>query len=230
MAFKRKTIKSQQTVGSRLKTARKKLELTLEQAEEATKVRIKYLKAIEADNWSEFPSRIYVYGFVKRYADFLELDSEKVLEEFKSEFGQNKVSFISKGTNSFFDKIVVTPKFLIWTAVILVVGFLIGFIIVSTQQISKPPEIEIISPKEDVINVKDIVIEGKTLDTAVVEINGQLVNVDDKGYFQQKTALTEGINIFDIKSKSRVGKEQTKTIKILFSPTAPTATVTTTVK
>lgn len=224
MAFKRKTIKSQQTVGSRLKAARRKMELSLEQAEEATKVRIKYLKAIEADNWSEFPSRIYVYGFVKRYADFLEMDSSKVLEEFKTEFGQNKISFISKSTNSARSKLIITPKLIIWTSVIIVVGFLIGFIVVSTQKISKPPEIEILSPKDDVLNVKDIVIEGKTLDTAVVEINGQLVNVDDKGYFQQKTALSEGVNIFEIKSKSRVGKEQTKTLKILFSPVAATAT------
>lgn len=226
MAFKRKTIKTQQTVGSKLKSARRKMELSLEQAEEATKVRIKYLKAIEADNWSEFPSRIYVYGFVKRYADFLELDSEKVLEEFKAEFGQNKVSFISKSTGSIFDKLIITPKLIIWSLVILVLGFLIGFVVVSTQQISKPPEIEILSPKDDVLKVKDIVIEGKTLDTAVVEINGQLVNVDDKGYFQQKTVLNEGVNIFEIKSKSRVGKQQIRTLKILFSPNAPTTTPT----
>ena len=218
MAFKRKKIQTAQTVGGKLQAQRRKKKLTLEQAEEATKIRQKYLKAIESDNWSEFPSNIYVYGFVKKYAKFLELDEDEVVKNFKNEFGYKKnnsiINKIKKPTHT----LVVTPKLLLWSSLIIVIGFIVGYIIVSTQKISQPPEIEIISPKEDVIaTVRDIVIEGKTSVTAVMEINGQLVSVDDKGYFSQKTTLNEGINVFELKAKSRVGKEESKTIKVLYS-------------
>lgn len=215
MAFKRKKIKGIETVGAMLQLERKNKKLTIEDVEEATKVRGKYLMAIESGNWNEFPSRVYVYGFVKRYATFLELDSEKVLEDFRAEFGTGRASFLSKKTSTALDRIVITPRFLIITTVVVLVIALLGYIFVSAEKISRPPEIEIIAPKEEVTTLAELTIEGKTSNTAIVEINGQIVTVDDKGYFKQKTTLNEGVNLFEIDAKSRMGKESTKQIKIL---------------
>jgi cytoskeletal protein RodZ len=215
MAFKRKKIGGAETVGSKLQAERRKRKLTLENVEEATKVRIKYLKAIEAGSWNEFPSKVYVYGIVKRYATFLEMDSEKVLSDFRAEFGSSRLSFLSKKNSSVMDKIVITPKFLIIAFVSILVCVLLGYIFISAEKVSRPPEIEIIAPKEEVTKQSELSIEGKTSNTAIVEINGQLVSVDDKGYFKQKTTLNEGVNLFEITAKSRMGKEATKQIRIL---------------
>ena len=215
MAFKRKKIQTIQTVGSRLQAERRSKKLDIEDVEEATKVRSKYIRAIESGNWNEFPSKIYVYGFVKRYADFLGLDGEKISEDFKAEFGTNRVNLFSKKSNKLSDRIVVTPRFLVIGLVIILFVTLVGYIFVSAKEVSRPPEIQILAPTEEVTKANEISIEGKTSNTAIVEINGQLVNVDDKGYFAQKTTLNEGINIFEIKAKSRVGKEELKEVKIL---------------
>jgi cytoskeletal protein RodZ len=215
LAFKRKKIQTIQTVGARLQAERRKQKLDIEDVEEATKVRSKYLKAIESGNWNEFPSKIYVYGFVKRYAEFLGLDSEKVNEDFKAEFGTNRVNIFSKKNEGLSDRIVITPRVLIISLVVVLFVGLVSYIFISAKKVSRPPEIEILAPKEEVTSKTEISIEGKTSNTAIVEINGQLVNVDDKGYFKQKTALNEGVNIFEIKAKSRVGKEESKEIKIL---------------
>ena len=215
MAFKRKKIKGVETVGAMLQLERKSKKLTIEDVEEATKVRGKYLMAIESGNWNEFPSRVYVYGFVKRYATFLNLDSEKVLGDFRAEFGTGRANFLSKKTSTALDRIVITPRFLIITTVVVLVIALLGYIFVSAEKISRPPEIEIIAPKEEVTTLAEITIEGKTLGTAIVEINGQIVTVDDKGYFKQKTTLNEGVNLFEIDAKSRMGKQSTKQVKIL---------------
>jgi len=215
MAFKRKKISGAMTVGARLQAERKKKKLTLEDVEEETKVRGKYLRAIESGSWNEFPSKVYVYGFVKRYADFLGLDSKKVLDDFKAEFGSSRVNFISQKTSKVLDRVVITPKTLILALVIVFVGLILGYIIVSAEKISRPPEIEIIAPKEEVTGVQEISIEGKTSNTAVVEINGQLVTVDDQGYFKQKTILNEGVNLFEVSAKSRMGKEASKQVRIL---------------
>lgn len=219
MSFKTRKIYSPKTVGARLKSARKKKKLTLETAEESTKVRAKYLQAIENDDWREFPSRIYVLGFVRRYADFLGLDSEKILQEFKAEFGRAWNDLRGKSaTKKFAQNFVITPKLIIATIVIIAVLAVILYVAISINQFSRPPGISIITPKEEIVTDKNTLIEGKTLGTAIVEINSQTVNVSDSGEFSQKVDLTEGLNIFEISAKNRIGKESRKTLKVIYQP------------
>lgn len=217
--FKTRKIHSASTVGARLKSARKKKKLTLETAEESTKVRAKYLQAIENDDWREFPSRIYVLGFVRRYAEFLELDSDKILQEFKTEFGRAWSDLKGKSSaKKFAEDFIITPKLIISTTVIIAVLAMIFYVALSINKFSRPPEIAIIAPKEEVVTDKTTLIEGKTSDTAVVEINSQTVNVSDSGEFTQKVDLTEGLNIFEISAKNRIGKEFRKTLKVIYQP------------
>lgn len=218
MSFKTKKITSARTVGARLRLARKRKEISLEDAEEATKVRAKYLEAIEKDNWSEFPSRIYVLGFVRRYAEFLDLNSEKILEEFKTEFGRAKTMTRKNNHISYLPKFSITSKMAISAIVILLIAGAITYIAVSIGRFSRPPSIEINSPKEQVVTDKSLLIDGKTQSTAIVEINNQLVGIDDSGNFTQKVELSEGLNIFEIKSKSRLGKESTRALKVIYQP------------
>ncbi len=227
MAFKRKKIKQAVTIGNRLKQARRKNKLTLEQAEEQTKVRIKYLQAIEQDNWNIFPNKVYVLGFVRRYARFIGLDEDKIVEEFKREFGEYSTHVKVAEKERWLDRIVITPKLLITFFSSLAVLAIIGYIIFSAKAISKPPEIEILSPATEAVTQREITIEGKTSSTAIVEINNQMVSVDDSGYFSQKVNLSEGINNFTIKSKNRIGRENTRELKLFYSPNPlPSATKT----
>ena len=57
---------------------------TLEQIEEETKIRRYYLKALEEERFDVLPARVYAIGFVRRYARFLELNEEEVVEWFKA--------------------------------------------------------------------------------------------------------------------------------------------------
>jgi len=218
MAFKRKQITPAVTVGARLKRARLKGKLTLEQAEEQTKVRLKYLRAIELDDWQKFPNKVYVLGFVRRYARFLNLDENKIVREFKKEFGEYKTKPLYKAKPRWIDRVVITPKILIAFFSTIVVLIVVGYIIVSARSISKPPQIEILAPAVEAVSEKEIKIEGKTSNTAVVKINDQLVSVDESGYFSQKVELNEGINNFKIISQNRIGRENIKELKIFYSP------------
>jgi cytoskeletal protein RodZ len=228
MAFKRKKISQVKTVGNRLKYARRKKDLTLEQAESETKVRMKYLQAIESDNWQIFPNKIYVLGFVRRYARFIGLNEDDIVREFKREFGEYRGQPIGGvRRKDLVGGIVITPKLLIALVSSLLVFVVISYIIFSAQTISKPPEIEILSPANEAVDRKEITIEGKTDNTAIVEINGQLVSVSDDGYFSQKVSLDEGVNNFKIISKNRIGKENAREVKIFYSPNPlPSATKT----
>ncbi len=225
MPFKTKKIVSSDTVGSKLARARRKLKLNVEQVEEKTKVRSKYLRAIEADDWKSFPSRIYVLGFVRRYSEALGLDSGEILSEFKQQFDNftlsRELETISKRNIEKQPNIIITPKLIYTVLAVALVVFVIGYMVYAVSKFSTPPIIDILSPKEEAVSQKEIVIEGKTTPNAIIEINGQAANVEDSGSFVQKVQLEEGVNIFEIKAKSRLGKEKAKIIRVLYQPTQP---------
>ena len=70
-----------QTIGQRLKTEREEQRLTLEKVFEATRIRVPYLQALEADDLSVLPSPVQARGYLRNYAEFLGLDFEQMLEE-----------------------------------------------------------------------------------------------------------------------------------------------------
>jgi hypothetical protein len=56
------------------------------QAEQATKIRARYLKALEDERFEQLPSQTYVKGFLRTYADYLGLDGQLYVDEFNSRF------------------------------------------------------------------------------------------------------------------------------------------------
>jgi cytoskeleton protein RodZ len=70
-----------QTIGQRLKIEREEQRLTLEKVFEATRIRVPYLQALEADDLSIMPSPVQARGYLRNYAEFLGLDFEQILDE-----------------------------------------------------------------------------------------------------------------------------------------------------
>lgn len=68
-------------VGTRLREARTRRRLTIADAEEATKIRARYLRAIENEDWDLLPSEVYARAFIRTYGVFLGLDGERLAEE-----------------------------------------------------------------------------------------------------------------------------------------------------
>lgn len=70
-------------IGDVLRGARERAGLDLHEIEEQTKIRRKYLAALEDEEWEELPSPAYAKGFLRTYADSLGLDSEALVDEFR---------------------------------------------------------------------------------------------------------------------------------------------------
>ena len=68
-------------VGNKLHEARTRRSLSLQEAEEATKIRCRYLLAIENEDWDQLPGDIYARAFIRTYGAFLGLDGERLAEE-----------------------------------------------------------------------------------------------------------------------------------------------------
>lgn len=73
-----------QTIGQRLKQARESKRLTLEKVFEATRIRVPYLQALEADDLSAMPSPVQARGYLRNYAEFLGLNFDQLLDEMRA--------------------------------------------------------------------------------------------------------------------------------------------------
>lgn len=70
--------------GNSLKEEREKQGFTLDDVEEETKIRKLYINALENENFSVLPPRVYAVGIVRRYAKFLKIDEENAVGQFQS--------------------------------------------------------------------------------------------------------------------------------------------------
>jgi len=77
-------------LGDTLRERRTTLGLTLEQAEETTRIRGKLLQALEAGDYARLPNPGYVRGFVSSYARYLELDPVPLLAMYRAETGAGR--------------------------------------------------------------------------------------------------------------------------------------------
>jgi cytoskeleton protein RodZ len=74
-------------VGNKLREARTRRKLSLQQVEEATKIRGRYLGAIENDEWDQLPGDTYARAFIRTYGCYLELDGDRLAEEHRRSRG-----------------------------------------------------------------------------------------------------------------------------------------------
>jgi cytoskeletal protein RodZ len=73
-------------IGSTLRQARERRRLGLDQAEAETKIRARYLRALEDEHFDLLPGPAYVKGFLRTYAEYLELDGTLFVDEYNSRF------------------------------------------------------------------------------------------------------------------------------------------------
>jgi hypothetical protein len=73
-------------IGSSLREARLRQDLDFPAIEAGTKIRGKYLRALEDEQFSQLPSQTYVKGFLRTYAEYLGLDGELYVDEFNSRY------------------------------------------------------------------------------------------------------------------------------------------------
>ncbi len=73
-------------IGSSLREARMRQGLDFPQIEAATKIRGKYLRALEEEQFAQLPAQTYVKGFLRTYAEYLGLDGQLYVDEFNSRY------------------------------------------------------------------------------------------------------------------------------------------------
>jgi cytoskeleton protein RodZ len=141
-------------IGEELERARLERGLSLHDVEDATKIRVKYLAALEGEDFDSLPGRVYVIGFLRTYGKFLGLDDEMLVSQYKEKYG-TKTTYVEEETappkprrkNS--NKLLMV---LLFCAVLLVAGAAVLFNNPNPDTPSAPNNSEIETPSNDSAN------------------------------------------------------------------------------
>ena len=69
------------SIGQRLKQAREERNLSVEKAEQLTRIRAYYIQALESDDYSAMSSAAQARGFLRNYSEFLGMNIDEILVE-----------------------------------------------------------------------------------------------------------------------------------------------------
>jgi cytoskeleton protein RodZ len=73
-------------IGARLREARMRAKIDINEVETRTKIRAKYLRAIENEEWDLLPGEVYVKSFLRTYGEYLGLDTRQLIDDFKRRY------------------------------------------------------------------------------------------------------------------------------------------------
>lgn len=75
-------------IGLTLREARSRRKIDLPQVEAAIKIRVRYLQAMENEEWDALPGGAYTRGFIRTYASYLGLDGDRLADDYKKSTAQ----------------------------------------------------------------------------------------------------------------------------------------------
>ncbi len=207
------------TVGEILKEARREQNLTLEEAESETKIRQKYLEALEDNDWQKLPSLTYTKGFIKNYAQFLGLNLELVMAFFRRQSAEvEKIKVMPKGLSEPLNEpfLRLTPSKIIGGFVLILLFLFFFWLFGQYRSFVGVPNVVLDQPQEnEVIKGDTVDIVGRTDPWVTLAINGQEVRVVN-GKFSQEIAVNAGTVKINITATNKFGRKQeiTRTVRV----------------
>lgn len=203
------------TVNQILREERLKQGQSILSVEKKTKIKRKFLEAIENGDYKLLPSESYAVGFVKNYAKHLELDDYKIGRMFRREYEEEKQKIIPSFTNKqlpIVHKIFLNPKFFLIILLLVLVGGYLGF---QYSAYFFPPALIIVSPLDNQKISNNIVeIKGETDPYSTLRINGDETYINLDGTFEKSIYLFSGEREIEIISENRYGKQNIKVVRV----------------
>lgn len=185
-----------------LKNAREEKGLDLSHVAQTTKVKEKFLIALEESYWAGLPNFPIAAGFVKSYAQYVGVDTNLALALLRRDFTSTGVKELKSQEIPVNGRFVWTPKATIAASILGMLLLVGGYLFRQYLLFVAPPSLSVQTKAEG----KKILVSGKTLSSATVEVNRHPVLLDKDGDFSiaiDKGELGEKV---EVKAISRSGK------------------------
>jgi cytoskeletal protein RodZ len=212
------------TAGEVLKNKRELLKRSLERVSADTKIQKRFLGYIENNQFEYFDSEVFLTGFIKIYAKYLDLDTSKVLALYRrsnpnktTRNPANKKEDL-KPSKKLKKKAALEPKLIITILLGIFLFAIFTYIGFQIYKFQRPPSLEITAPAPDSqVQTEDIIVEGETDSESIIEVNGAAVETNEEGEFSYEVTLKEGLNTITIKARKNNALEKIETINVTYA-------------
>jgi cytoskeletal protein RodZ len=197
-------------LGEVLRAAREAKGVGLDRVERDTKIRVRYLSALERGEYRELPGAVYTKGFLRNYGAYLGLDPEYLIDLFRIESAGAAVErptvptpprpIAARRSRAF----VITPGAVMAAlTTVAVIGF-VGYLVYQFVNFARTPELRVLDPAGDLAAYEGTtyVVRGVTEPNARVTISNlpenPTVTANAAGEFEVEVGLLPGGNQFTV--------------------------------
>ena len=203
-------------LGEVLRAAREAKGVDLPRVERETKIRERYLSALERGEYRELPGSVYTKGFLRNYGAYLALDPEYLIDLYRLETAELRAErpmtptpprpIAGRRARSF----VVTPGAVVAAILTLLVGGFIAYLGYEFVNFARTPELRITEPAGNVSGHPEmtITLRGVTAPNATVTVSNlrenPSVEADAEGGFAVTVELVPGSNVVRLVARDPV--------------------------
>ncbi len=228
----------------RLLAARERKGVDLYRAERDTKIRVRYLAALERGDYRELPGNVYTKGFLRNYALYLGLDPDDVLLQWRRERGDPRepqaVITVPRPIATPRKGLTFSPSLVVFALLTVAVLAFAAYLGVQLLRFAKPPTIAVTSPAAAVVDADESATEyvlrgtssaGATISIATPGRDPYSVSADADGDWSASVELRRGRNQFEVSAVDPdTGKQSEASVSLFITVPflvieAPTLTV-----
>ena len=228
----------------RLLAARERKGVDLYRAERDTKIRVRYLAALERGDYRELPGNVYTKGFLRNYALYLGLDPDDVLLQWRRERGDPRepqaVITVPRPIATPRKGLTFSPSLVVFALLTVAVLAFAAYLGVQLLRFAKPPTIAVTSPAAAVVEADESATEyvlrgtssaGATISIATPGRDPYSVSADADGDWSASVELRRGRNQFEVSAVDPdTGKQSEASVSLFITVPflvieAPTLTV-----
>lgn len=227
------------TLGDVLRGAREAKGVDLSRVERETKIRERYLSALERGEYRELPGSVYTKGFLRNYGAYLGLDPEYLIDLYRLETSAtpdrarvpaSPRPLATRRSRAF----VVTPNAVVGAILTVMVGAFIAYLAFEIINFARTPELRITDPAGNVSRHTEptITIRGATAENARVVVENLRENptvlADENGDFEVRVSLVPGSNVVRLTATDpvtgRTSATEERTITVVTDVAEPSPT------
>lgn len=206
------------SLGEQLRAQRERKNISLEQAAADTRIREKFLKALEDGDYPLLPGAVYTRGFLRNYSDYLDLETDELVVLYQQERGGGPPEPTPKRSFKPYRPVVhrgfiFRPVVFVPVLVIAFVGSFLGYMYYQFTTFATLPKLEITAPSTDglvttaELNLRGVTVPGGRV-TVTVYPGPEVLDFHsgDDGNFGATVALKPGSNHVVVEVLDAAGK------------------------
>jgi cytoskeletal protein RodZ len=194
-----------ESLGGKLKAAREERELSFDQIARDTNISVRYLEALEAENFNNFPGEPYITGFLRTYGAYLGLEPQELISLYRA----HKIQEQPVPVEQLLEKPSPLPKIALVAAIVAVVGAAAGG---GYYFFTRPRKPAVQTPAER--TAAEYAMTGDSLERRMYPGDAVLVPLGDSQYKLELESLGDAVAIRTPSGVERLNLGQSASIDL----------------